>query len=117
MLDHDTRYEVAGGMARDPQLLWERDEPINYEGKYCRAKEALLKPRPLQTAAPARDVRRPVSERRAFCRQALRHRITAFEKTGNLELMRTQVDKFKSIAWKEYDRTLKHVVAGVCHTG
>ena len=32
---------------------------------------------------------------------------TAFEKTGNLEVMRSQVDSFKSLAWKEYDRTLR----------
>jgi len=51
---------------------------------------------------------RPVNLRRACIlpRRYCDIGFTAFEKTGNLELMRAQVGSFKSLAWKEYDRSL-----------
>jgi FMNH2-dependent dimethyl sulfone monooxygenase len=107
MLDHDTRYEVAEEWLEIIKLLWERDEPVNYEGKFCRAKEALLKPRPLQQPRPPVMCAGQSPKGVHFAAKYCDIGFTAFEKTGNLALMRAQVENFKSIAWKEYSRTLR----------
>jgi len=107
MLDHDTRYDVAVEWLEIIKLLWERDEPVNYEGKYCRAKDALLKPRPVQQPRPPVMCAGQSAKGMHFAAKYCDIGFTAFEKTGNLELMRTQVNGFKSIAWKEYNRTLR----------
>jgi alkanesulfonate monooxygenase SsuD/methylene tetrahydromethanopterin reductase-like flavin-dependent oxidoreductase (luciferase family) len=106
MLDHDTRYDVAAEWLEIVKLLWERDEPVNFEGKFCRAKDALLKPRPVQQPRPPVMCAGQSPKGMHFAAKYCDIGFTAFEKTGNLELMRAQVDNFKSIAWKEYDRKL-----------
>ena len=106
MLDHDTRYDVAAEWLEIIKLLWERDEPVSYEGKYCRAKDALLKPRPLQQPRPPVMCAGQSAKGMHFAAKYCDIGFTAFEKTGNLGLMRAQVDNFKNIAWQEYDRKL-----------
>ena len=106
MLDHDTRYDVAAEWLEIVKLLWERDEPINYEGKFCRAKDALLKPRPVQQPRPPVMCAGQSAKGMHYAAKYCDIGFTAFEKTGNLGLMRAQVDNFKNIAWQEYDRKL-----------
>jgi FMNH2-dependent dimethyl sulfone monooxygenase len=107
MLDHDTRYDVAAEWLEIIKLLWERDEPITFEGKYCRAKDALLKPRPIQQPRPPVMCAGQSPKGMHFAAKYCDIGFIAFEKTGNLDLMRSQVENFKNIAWKEYGRTLK----------
>lgn len=52
MLPHDERYDVAQEWVDIIRELWTRDEPFSFEGKYYRVKDALLKPRPVQTPRP-----------------------------------------------------------------
>jgi dimethylsulfone monooxygenase len=100
-------HDVAAEWLEIIKLLWELDEPINYEGRFCRAKDALLRPRPVQQPRPPVMCAGQSPKGMHFAAKYCDIGFIAFEKTGNLELMRTQVENFKNIAWKEYGRTLK----------
>lgn len=52
LLPHDERYAVAQEWVDVVRALWTTTEPYTFEGKYYEVKNALLKPRPIQTPHP-----------------------------------------------------------------
>ena len=106
MLDHDTRYDVATEWLEIVKLLWEREEPINYDGKYFHIKEALLKPRPLQRPLPPIMCAGQSGKGKHFAAKYADIGFIAFEKAGAVAQMRALVDDFKRIAREEYGREI-----------
>ena len=106
MLDHDARYDVAAEWIEIIKLLWERDEPINYDGKFFHVKDALLKPRPIQRPAPPIMCAGQSGKGKHFAAKYADIGFAGFEKAGVFEAMRAMVDDFKEIARKEYHREL-----------
>jgi FMNH2-dependent dimethyl sulfone monooxygenase len=51
-LGHDARYEAATEFMAIVQQLWSRDEPISYQGRHYRTKEAFLDTKPIQQPWP-----------------------------------------------------------------
>ena len=49
LLEHDQRFVVADEWVSLMKTLWTSDEPVNFDGKYFQVRDALLKPRPIQT--------------------------------------------------------------------
>ena len=52
MPDHDARYDGAAEWIEIMRLLWQSEEPVNYEGKYYQVRNALLRPQPIQKPCP-----------------------------------------------------------------
>ena len=106
MLDHDTRYDVAAEWVEIIKLLWERDEPINYDGKFFHIKDALLKPRPIQRPAPPIMCAGQSGKGRHFAAKYGDIGFVAFEKAGAFDAMCATVTDFKRIAREDYRRDL-----------
>ena len=106
MLDHDTRYDAAAEWLEIIQLLWERDEPITYDGKFFRATDALLKPRPLQRPRPPIMCAGQSAKGIDFAARYCEIGFIAFEKAGALAQMKAAVDNFKAIAWRDHGRSI-----------
>ena len=106
MLDHDTRYDAAAEWLEIIQLLWERDEPITYDGKFFRATDALLKPRPLQRPRPPIMCAGQSAKGIDFAARYCEIGFIAFEKAGELAQMKAAVDNFKAIAWRDHGRSI-----------
>ena len=106
MLDHDTRYDAAAEWLEIIQLLWERDEAISYEGKFFRATDALLKPRPIQRPRPPVMCAGQSPKGMDFAAKYCEIGFIAFEKAGDLDQMKAAVDRFKDIAWRNHNRSI-----------
>jgi FMNH2-dependent dimethyl sulfone monooxygenase len=106
MLDHDARYDVAAEWIEIVTQLWERDDPLNYEGKFFHIKDALLKPRPLQRPRPPVMCAGQSQKGQHFTAKYADIGFIAFEKTGAFDQMRGMVDRFRRLAREEYGRNL-----------
>jgi len=49
LLEHDQRFVVADEWVSLMKTLWTSDEPVDFEGRYFSVRDALLKPKPIQT--------------------------------------------------------------------
>ena len=117
MLDHDTRYDVAEEWLQIIQLLWERDEPIDYDGKYFHIADSMLKPRPVQRPRPPVMCAGQSPKGMSFTAKYAEIGFIAFEKTGKFDQACAMVESFRNLAWREYQRslglwTLAYVVLG-----
>jgi alkanesulfonate monooxygenase SsuD/methylene tetrahydromethanopterin reductase-like flavin-dependent oxidoreductase (luciferase family) len=106
MLDHDSRYDAAAEWIEIIQHLWERDEPLNYEGKFFRATDALLKPRPVQRPRPPVMCAGQSAKGIDFAARYCEIGFIAFEKAGDAALMKAAVDRFKDAAWRDHRRSI-----------
>jgi dimethylsulfone monooxygenase len=52
MMGHDDRYAYAGEWIEAVKLLWTREEPFDYEGKYIRIEKGEANPKPLSKPHP-----------------------------------------------------------------
>lgn len=107
MLDHDTRYDVAVEWIEIIKQLWERDEPLNYEGKFYHIKDALLKPRPIQRPRPPVMCAGQSPKGKHFAAKYCDIAFTSFEKLGVLPDMQRIVEDFRRTAREEYGRELR----------
>jgi FMNH2-dependent dimethyl sulfone monooxygenase len=106
MRDHDTRYDMAAEWVEIIDLLWTRDEPLDYDGKFFNTKDALLKPRPLQRPRPPVMCAGQSQKGQHFTAKYGDIGFVCFEKTSDPEQMRGMVDRFKRLAREEYGREL-----------
>jgi dimethylsulfone monooxygenase len=107
LLEHDKRYECAAEWLEIIKQLWQRDEPLNYEGKYYRVEQALLKPRPLQSPHPPVMCAGASNAGRHFAAKYCDIAFTAFEDRKSLEAMQATVRRFKDLAREEYGREIQ----------
>ena len=106
MLDHDTRYDVAAEWLEIIKQLWQRDDPLTYQGKYFQTKDALLKPRPLQRPMPPIMCAGQSLKGMHFAAKYCDIGFTNFEKAGQFEEMCKAVESFKRLAREEYGRDI-----------
>jgi alkanesulfonate monooxygenase SsuD/methylene tetrahydromethanopterin reductase-like flavin-dependent oxidoreductase (luciferase family) len=53
MLGHDARYEYAAEWIEIVRMLWTRDEPFDFEGKFFKIAQGVSDPKPLSKPHPA----------------------------------------------------------------
>src|SRR5437588_23449 len=51
-VEHDTAYDMADEFVTLMKWLWASDEPIDFEGDYYQAYDALLRPKPVRQPRP-----------------------------------------------------------------
>ena len=107
MLDHDERYDVAAEWLEIIKQLWERDDPLDYDGKYFQTRKALLKPRPLQRPRPPVMCAGQSGKGMHFAAKYCDIGFNSPKKTDSFEQMRANIDAFKQLARDEYDRDLR----------
>jgi FMNH2-dependent dimethyl sulfone monooxygenase len=107
MMEHDKRYDAAAEWLEVIQALWQKDEPLNYDGQFYQVRDALLKPKPIQKPYPAIMCAGASSKGRDF---AARHCDITFsntEKRNNFDDMRAAFDAPRTLAYEKYHRDLK----------
>ena len=105
LLEHDERFVVADEWLTLMKLLWTSDEPVDFEGKFFKVTDALLRPRPIQPY-PALMNASSSSVGRSF---AAKHFDVVFLplKGRDPQSIREQITAYRDFARTEYGREIK----------
>lgn len=106
MLEHDARYDCAVEWLDIIKMLWTRDEPFDYDGKYYKINKGMLKPHPLQTPAPPIMCAGGSPKGRHFAAKHCDIVFTGFEDRSSLAAMQATVEEYRSLARTEYGREI-----------
>jgi alkanesulfonate monooxygenase SsuD/methylene tetrahydromethanopterin reductase-like flavin-dependent oxidoreductase (luciferase family) len=106
MLEHDARYAYAAEWVTILKMLWTREEPFDYEGKYLKVTKAVSQPKPLRKPHPPLMNAGGSPAGRLFC---ARHCDVAFIllDPDNLEGTKARIDAYRDFAKAEFGRDLK----------
>ncbi|HZV07165.1 MAG TPA: LLM class flavin-dependent oxidoreductase [Gemmataceae bacterium] len=105
LLEHDKRFVVADEWITLMKLLWTSDEPLDFEGRYFRVKDALQRPRPIQPYPALMNA----SSSSTGKRFAAKHFDVVFIPLRGRDprSIKDQVESYRQFAREEYGRELK----------
>jgi FMNH2-dependent dimethyl sulfone monooxygenase len=105
LLDHAQRYEMADEWITLMKTLWTSDNPVDFDGRFYTVRQALLKPRPIQSY-PALMNASGSAVGKAF---AAKHFDIVFSGPTKRDpgSVREQLDSYRQYAWDEFGRPLK----------
>jgi alkanesulfonate monooxygenase SsuD/methylene tetrahydromethanopterin reductase-like flavin-dependent oxidoreductase (luciferase family) len=105
LLDHAERYAMADEWITLMKRLWTSDEPVDFEGRFYRVKQALPKPRPIQPY-PALMNASGSAVGKAF---AAKHFDIVFSGPTKRDpaSVKEQLDVYRQYPWDEFRRPLK----------
>jgi alkanesulfonate monooxygenase SsuD/methylene tetrahydromethanopterin reductase-like flavin-dependent oxidoreductase (luciferase family) len=106
MLEHDTRYQYAAEWVEIVKLLWTQEEPVTYEGKFLRVKNAVSMPKPIQKPTPPLMNAGGSPAGKRFCAQ---HCDLAFLllDPDSIEGTRDRISAYRDFAREEFGRDLQ----------
>ncbi len=107
MLEHDARYDCAVEWLEILKMLWTRDEPFDYEGRYYKINKGLLKPQPIQSPAPPIMCAGGSPKGRHFAAKYCDIVFTGFEDRSSLAAMQATAEEYRALARNEYGREIK----------
>ncbi len=105
LLEHDERFVVAEEWITIMKLLWTSDEPVDFDGRFFKVKDALQRPKPIQPY-PALMNASTSSVGRNF---AAKHFDIVFMPLRNRDptSLREQVESYRNFARNEFQREIK----------
>lgn len=107
MMEHDDRYAYAAEWIEAVKLLWTRDEPFDYEGKYIRILKGEANPKPLTKPHP------PImqaGQSETGARFAAKYADIAFQSVSEgepVEDIRSRFDALRRLGREEFDRSFE----------
>lgn len=107
IMDHDVRYDYAAEWVEILKLLWTRDDPFDYDGKYLRVKKAYGKPKPIQQPHPPLMNAGGSDTGRHFAAKYCDMAFVILNGQSDVEESRRLVDRYRELARTEYGRDLQ----------